>query len=177
METPRHLASPLLGEAVPSSSAPLTFDDFFETERTRLFGALAVMSGNRAEAEEVMQEAFLKVWERWDRVAAMDSPTGFLYRSAMNVYRSRIRRAAVAVRKAANLLPPDDALGDVDDRDELTRLLQTLTPREREAIVLTSYLGYSTEEAGKLLGIRASTVRVLTTRARASIRRTAKEQS
>jgi DNA-directed RNA polymerase specialized sigma24 family protein len=37
--------------------------------------------------------------------------------------------------------------------------------------VLTAYLGYSTEEAGKVLGIKANTVRVLTTRARASLRR------
>jgi DNA-directed RNA polymerase specialized sigma24 family protein len=85
METPRQLASAFLNRGAPSSSATLTFDDFFETECTRLFEALAVMSGNRAEAEEVMQEAFLTVWERWDRVAAMDSPTGFLYGSAMNV--------------------------------------------------------------------------------------------
>ena len=51
-----------------------SFERFFDAERTRLFGALAVMSGNRAEAEEVMQDAFLKVWERWGRVSAMESP-------------------------------------------------------------------------------------------------------
>src|SRR5262245_4014410 len=75
METPRHLTSAFLDRGAPPGSEPMTFDDFFAAERTRLFGALAVMSGNRAEAEEVMQEAFLRVWERWDRVAAMDSPT------------------------------------------------------------------------------------------------------
>ena len=165
--------------AVPTSSAdePLvtsdstgSFEDFFDAERARLFGALSVMTGNRHEAEEIMQDAFLKVWERWERVAAMDEPVGFLYRTAMNLYRKRVRRAAVAMRKATNLLPADDALAVVEARDQATRLLRTLAPREREALVLTAYLGYSTEEAGKLLGIKANTVRVLTTRARASLK-------
>ena len=121
------------------------------------------MTGNRDEAEEIMQDAFLRLWERWERVSAMVEPVGFLYRTAMNLYRKRLRRAAVAVRKATNLLP-HDALAAVEARDEATRLLRTLTPREREALVLTAYLGYSTEEAGTLLGIKANTVRVLTAR-------------
>ncbi|MFL5777492.1 MAG: RNA polymerase sigma factor, partial [Chloroflexota bacterium] len=113
-----------------------------------------------------------KLWERWERVSAMDEPVGFLYRTAMNLYRKRLRRAGVAMRKATNLLPDDDALAVVEARDQATRLLRTLTTREREALVLTAYLGYSTEEAGTLLGIKANTVRVLTTRARASLKQT-----
>ena len=152
------------------------FEEFFELQHARLFGALSVMTGDRFEAEEVMQDAFLKLWERWDRVSAMDEPVGFLYRTAMNLYRKRLRRAGVAMRKAVNLAPQDDALDTVDTRDEAVRLLRTLTPREREAIVLTAYLGYSTEEAGKLLGIKANTVRVLTMRARDSLRKTMEER-
>jgi RNA polymerase sigma-70 factor (ECF subfamily) len=152
------------------------FEEFFELQHARLFGALSVMTGDRFEAEEVMQDAFLKVWERWDRVSAMDEPVGFLYRTAMNLYRKRLRRAGVAMRKAVNLAPQGDALDAVETRDEAMRLLRTLTPREREAIVLTAYLGYSTEEAGRLLGIKANTVRVLTMRARDSLRRTVEER-
>jgi RNA polymerase sigma-70 factor, ECF subfamily len=169
MVTPiRSMPGPLEGEgALPIATS---FEEFFDAERTRLFGALAVMSGNRGEAEEIMQDAFLKVWERWDRVSAMESPQGFLYRTALNTYRKRLRRAGVAVRKAVHALPEDDALSDVETRHDVARLLRGLTQREREAMVLTAYLGYSTQEAGELLGIRASTVRVLTTRARASLR-------
>ena len=81
-----------------------------------------------------------------------------------------MRRAAVAVRKAAHLLPVGDELVGVETRDEAARLLARLTPRERAAIVVTAYLGYSSEEAGELLGIKATTVRVLTNRARATLR-------
>jgi len=151
-------------------SVGATFEEFFLDERSRLFGMLIIVTGNRAEAEEVVQDAFLKVWERWDRVAAMDEPVGFLYRTAFNLYRKRLRRAAVAIRKAVDLLPDVDELRDVETKDEAVRLLGRLTPRERAAIVVTAYLGYSSEEAGRLLGIRAQTVRVLTSRARASLR-------
>jgi RNA polymerase sigma-70 factor, ECF subfamily len=175
------MAIPFGSEAGPfvrATTLPVeaSFEEFFEVERVRLFGVLALMSRNRAEAEEVMQDAFLKVWERWDRVSTMESPAGFLYRTALNLYRKRLRRAAVALRKATQLLPGDDPLEKVEARDEIARLLGGLTVREREAIVLTSYLGYPAEEAGRLLGIRASTVRVLTTRARASIRRTSERR-
>src|SRR3972149_7492906 len=78
--------------------AAVPFEEFFELQHARLFGALSVMTGDRFEAEEVMQDAFLKLWERWDRVSAMDQPVGFLYRTAMNRFRSRLRRAARAAR-------------------------------------------------------------------------------
>ena len=176
MATPlRSVPEPVEGQTDPLGEDP-SFERFFDAERTSLFGALAVMTGNRAEAEEVMQDAFLRVWERWDRVSEMESPEGFLYRTALNVYRKRLRRAAIAVRKATTLLPQDDALGGVETRDEVASLLRGLTQREREAIVVTAYLGYSTEEAGELLGIRANTVRVLTSRARATLRRQVMEE-
>src|SRR4029450_4860369 len=140
MATPlRSVPGPVEGQTDPLDEDP-SFERFFDAERTRLFGALAVMSGNRAEAEEVMQDAFLRVWERWDRVSEMESPEGFLYRTALNVYRKRLRRAAIAVRKATTLLPEHDSLGGVETRDEVARLLRGLTQREREAIEASRYI-------------------------------------
>lgn len=51
---------------------------FFATHHTRLFAAMTAVSGNRQEAEEIMQEAFLKLWERWDRVSRLDDPEGYV---------------------------------------------------------------------------------------------------
>jgi RNA polymerase sigma-70 factor, ECF subfamily len=156
-------------EAEAASTAE-AFETFFDAERARLLGALIVMTGNRAEAQELLQDAFLKVWERWDRVAAMENPSGYLYRTALNLFRRRLRRASVAMRRAFNILPNTDELAGVEVRDEAVRLLGKLTPRERAAIVITAYLGYSSEEAARLMGINANTVRVLTGRARAALR-------
>jgi RNA polymerase sigma factor (sigma-70 family) len=154
------------GAAAPQ---PLTFEAFFEDEKDRLLRILSVITGSRAEAEDLAQEAFTKVFERWDRVAVMEEPAGYLHRTAMNLFRNQYRRARVAVGRAVGLGPGRDVFEDIEDRDAATRALGTLTPRQRAAIVLTEALGYSGEEAGQLLGIKASTVYALTHQARAAL--------
>lgn len=157
------------------TDGPAGFEEFFSKEHTPLFGALCLVTGDRHEAEEIMQEAFLRLWERWERVIRMDDPSGYLFRTAMNVFRNRYRRAALAVRKTINLAPTEDAFSTVDDRDVVVRALRDLTPDQRAAVVLTGYVGLSSEEAGKVLGMRAGTVRTLATRARAAIQAKAGE--
>jgi DNA-directed RNA polymerase specialized sigma24 family protein len=63
----------------------LTLDDFFAQESAMLFRRLWLVTRDRAEAEDIVQEAFIVVLERWDRVGAMEDPTGYLYRVAFNV--------------------------------------------------------------------------------------------
>lgn len=150
--------------------AGLAFEGFFEAQHAGLFGALRLMTRDAAEAEDVMQEAFTRVFERWDRVAAMDDPVGYLYRSAFNVFRSRRRRAGVAVRRGLQHATDQDRITQAEQRLAILQAMRALTPRQRAAIVATEVLGYSSEEAARLLGVRASTVRVLAARARAVIK-------
>jgi RNA polymerase sigma factor (sigma-70 family) len=156
----------------PAPERPRSFGDFYESRHQRLFTALCLVTGNRHEAEEVMQEAFLRLYERWDRVSSAQDLDGYLFRTAMNVFRNRYRRALVAARRVFTPDPPGDELAAVEARDEVVRLLRGLQPRQRAAVVLTSILDYSSEEAGRLLRIRASTVRALTTQARAQLKDT-----
>src|ERR1700726_2522667 len=111
----------------------LDFEEFFRAEHVRLLRALFLVTGTAHEAEDLMQEAFVKVWERWDRVGAMDDPTGYLYRTAMNTFRSRARRAAVAARRAFAFGAPDP-FEAVEAKDEAARALATLTRRQRLAL-------------------------------------------
>jgi RNA polymerase sigma factor (sigma-70 family) len=148
------------------------FDDFFVEHRTGLFGALWLVTGDRHEAEELTQEAFVNVWERWDRIRQLQHPEGYLYRTGMNLFRNRRRRVALAVRRAVHLAPaPGDEMRAVDDRDAIVRALGRLTPRQRAALVLMDLVGFSSEEAADALGVRPSTVRVLAARGRAIVRR------
>jgi RNA polymerase sigma-70 factor (ECF subfamily) len=149
---------------------PRGFEEFFAADHARLYGALCLVTGDPHEAEEIMQDAFLRLWERWDRVAEVDDPSAYLFRTAMNLFRNRYRRAALALRKTINLAPTEDALATVEDRDAVVRALRDLTPDQRAAVVLTGYVGLTSEEAGALLGMRAGTVRTLGARARAAIR-------
>ena len=68
-----------------------TFEDLFEAERPRLFRILLLVTRDYAEAEEIMQEAFVRIWERWDRVSGLEDPRGYLYRTAFNLHRSAAR--------------------------------------------------------------------------------------
>jgi RNA polymerase sigma-70 factor (ECF subfamily) len=148
----------------------VAFEDFFKAEQHRLLGALCLLTHDRIEAEEIDQDAFVRVWERWDRVGVMADPTGYLYRVAMNLFRSRYRRAERVGRLVLDHDHTADGLATVEDRDEVSRYLAQLIPQQRAAVVLTVLLDMTSEEAGRTLGLKASTVRVLTTRARASLR-------
>ncbi len=151
-------------------TAENTFEGFFEAESATLFRRLCLVTGNRFEAEEVMQDAFLKVFEKWERVRGMDDPTGYLYRAAFNIFRKRSRRAALAVRRTLGLVPHVDEFDAVDARNVLTEAMSKLPVRQRAAIVLIELLGYSSEAAGEILGVRPVTVRVLASQARTALR-------
>ena len=156
----------------PMDNEPPTFEEFFEQQKDRLLRILSVITGSRAEAEDMAQEAFSRLLERWAAVGAMQDPAGYLHRTAMNLFRNQFRRARVALGRTVGLGPEQDVFKPVEDRDAAVRALGALTARQRAALVLTEALGYSGEEAGRLLGIKAGTVWALTHQARAALRGT-----
>lgn len=139
----------------------------------RLFRALYVLTGSRDEAEDLAQHAFCRVWERWDHVSGLDDPVGYLFRTAFNAHHSASRRAVRAARRlvdvmihAAPAVPPEPEQ-TAADRDDVARALAQLTPRQREAVVLTQLLDRDTAEVARIMRIRPATVRVLVSQARA----------
>jgi RNA polymerase sigma-70 factor (ECF subfamily) len=170
--------------AVPAHEAEVialepstSFEVFFEAESDVLFKRLCLVTGNRAEAEEIAQDAFLRMWERWDRVALMEDRVGYLYRVAMNIFRNRYRRAKLALRKTSRAELRKDEFDAAEVRSGVARALARLTPRQRAAVVLTDLLGYGSQEAGVMLGIRAGTVRSLVVQARKALREELEEPS
>lgn len=153
-----------------SVDPPASFEEFFHRERDRLFRVMFVITKNRHEAEDLSQDAFARVWERWDSVGAMENPAGYLHRTAMNLFRNRYRRALLAARRGVGITRQEDAFEVVDDRHVAMQALSSLTPRQRAAIVLTEVLRYTAEEAGSMLGIRAATVRALHFQARSALK-------
>ena len=102
----------------------------------------------------------------------MDDPEGYLYRTAFNAQRRRRRRAALALKRAVRLAPPPDRFDEVETRHVVMRALASLTPRQREAVVLTELLDYPSDEAAAIMGISSSTVRVLASQGRERLRQT-----
>jgi RNA polymerase sigma factor (sigma-70 family) len=149
-----------------------SFDGFFEEEHERLFKALYFVTGSQQDAEELMQDAFLKLWERWDQINTIEDPVGYLFRIALNGFRMRRRRAAIAVRKASPAAEVRDGFLDAEMRADVRQLLLGLTPRQRAALMLVDLLEYPSEQAANILGVRASTVRSLATQGRQALRAT-----
>ena len=150
--------------------SPDRFSSLFEREHERLFKALYLVTGNRRDAEELMQDAFLKLWERWDAIHRIDDPTAYLFRIALNGFRTRRRRAAMALRKVTPSPEGRDAFLDADMRADVRRLLLRLTERQRAALALVDLLGYPSDQAAQILRVRPSTVRALATKGRQTLR-------
>ena len=150
-------------------SVPLTFEEFFRLERDHLFGTLCLITGDRDEAEELAQEAFTTVWERWDRVQGMDNPAGYVHRVATNAFRKRYRRQMV-LRRVLPHVAEREHEGSAEAPAVLHEALAALTPRQRAALVLTELWGFSAAEAGRALGVRASTIGALKHQGRNTLR-------
>ena len=148
------------------------FREFFEDEHRRLFKTLYFVTGDRSEAADLMQEAFLKLWERWDRIGTIDDPVAYLFRAALNGSRMRARAARRAALRPIPFVAVVDPFDDVDLREDVRRMLLALAPRQRAALVLLDLYGYGSQEAARIMGIRPSTVRALATQGRAVLRTT-----
>jgi RNA polymerase sigma factor (sigma-70 family) len=164
MQSPSGLVAGGSDEAVV---VPLTFEELFAAQHEKLFRALYLILGNSQEAEELMQDAFLSVFERWDRI---ENPAGYLYRTAMNATRSRFRRLALGAKRTLALSQVEDQFAAVDLRDELVRALKGLPERQRFALVLVDLLDYSSEDASAVLRVTPATVRSLASHARAALK-------
>jgi RNA polymerase sigma factor (sigma-70 family) len=147
-----------------------SFELFYRSERDGLFADLSLMTRDPHEAEELMHDAFLKVWERWGRVRYMDRPAGYLHRTALNAFRTRYRRAAIA-KRMRGWTSKGDPLEDVEGRDRVDRALAALTVRQRMAVILTDLLDYTSVEAGRVPGVQPGTVRVLAHRGHDALRK------
>jgi len=169
---------PVVVEEEPSADAdrslhlvpPDTFETFFEHQYTNLLRAMYLVTGNRHEAEEITQDAFVRALERWDRVRHADNRAGYLYRIAVHLYRSKLRRVARGGRQTARPNREADPFEAADYRGAVGRALTTLSEGQREALVLVEWLDMTDEEAGRILGISPVTVRVRRHRARAKLR-------
>jgi RNA polymerase sigma-70 factor (ECF subfamily) len=148
-----------------------TFEDLFLAERTRLFQALCLVTGDRQEAEDLAQDTFVRVYERWDRIGDMDDPVGYLYRTAMNGYRTGYRRARMALRRVPPAPETPEEFARVEDRVRLLDGLARLTRKQRVAVVLVDLLGFTSQEAGRILGMDPGTVRTQASRARSALRK------
>jgi RNA polymerase sigma-70 factor (ECF subfamily) len=146
---------------------------FIGRESPRLVGMLALYVGERGLAEELAQEALIRLCQHWPRVRTMERPGGWLTRVAMNLARSSWRRRAAERRAQTRLGPPVLTTADPDVATTLAvrQAVAALPERQRRALVLRYYAQRSVAEVAADMGCAEGTVKSLTHKAIAALRR------
>jgi RNA polymerase sigma-70 factor (ECF subfamily) len=160
-------------EAGSSEAEPaISFDVFYSALFVPLFRSMLLLNGNAAEAEDVTQEAFVRVLERWESVSRMEAPNAYLFRTALNLERNRLRRAWRRSRRVPEERDvKQDFSQEAVERADVLRVLRGLSREQREAIVLMDFLGMTSEEAGRVASVSAEALRARLHRARAAMRK------
>ena len=109
------------------------------------------------------RQALARAWERWDRVGAMASPEGWVFRTARNLAVSRWRRRAIERR--ARRSAADRVVEDPADDVAIRAAVASLPERQRATIVARFYLGLSVAETARELDCAEGTVKAATSQA------------
>jgi RNA polymerase sigma-70 factor (sigma-E family) len=151
----------------------MTFEEFVANRLGALMRYAVVLAGDRCLAEDVVQDALVRAYERWPRIVATDQPEAYVLRMVTNQYLSWRRRWSRMVPRA-DVHPPD---GDEPDdasrhaeRDALRIRLDALPRRQRAVLVLRYYCGMSDTEIADALGCSHGTVRGYASRALSALR-------
>ncbi len=148
---------------------------FVAEHHPRLVGMLRLRTGQLDLAEDLAQEALLKLVERWDDVKVMDSPWGWLATVAINQQISVFRRLQTRIRKQPLLEHAARTAAEPEYAIEALDLLEGLPERQRTAVILRHYAGLSVHETAAAMGCEPGTVKSSTARARATLRESLKE--
>ena len=127
-----------------------TFENFFGQERKRLVAALHNLTGDLDVSADAIDEAMARAYARWSRLENHPEPAGWVFVTARNIARRRLRRAN---------RHPDAVQAPVHQHNtELWMLVSALPDRQREAVVLRHVAGLTERSVGEAMGVTRGTV-------------------
>ena len=141
------------------------FAAFYAASYRRLLGQLFAVTGDLAEAENVLQEAYARAFARWSRVGAYDLPEAWVRRVALNLAAMADRSLRRRARALLRLGPPPLVPELLDLRDALA----ALPLAQRQVIVLHHLVGLPVEEVARELRLATGTVKSRLARGRAAM--------
>jgi RNA polymerase sigma-70 factor (sigma-E family) len=149
------------------------FRSYVAARSPALLRTAYALTGNRADAEDLLQTALAKTYLSWERIREREAVDGYVRRVMVNTRTSWWRRRKVDERPAAELPEqPDgrDAVTDLALHDALWTALAGLPKRQRAMVVLRYYEDLSEAETAAVMGVSVGTVKSTTSRALASLR-------
>jgi RNA polymerase sigma-70 factor (sigma-E family) len=145
------------------SPAANALERVYRREYPSLVALARLLIDRQVEAEEIVQEAFVRAYVAWERIEKQDDPLPYLRRSVVNLARDGLRRRGTVRRSPVLVADPmpgaDAAVVLSETQQELTAALRQLPQRQRECVVLRYLLDCSTAETAAVLAISAGSVK------------------
>ena len=162
-------------ERTAAYAAP-DFDSWVAARGPSLMRLAVALTGNRPDAEDLVQEALSRVLPRWDRIGRLQDPDAYTKRIIVNAHvsmwrRTRRRESPVADPPMSGVIPGPEADVAPDERRRLWLACQALPVAQRTAVVLRYYEQLEYAEIAEVLGVREGTVRSRVSRAMTVLRK------
>jgi RNA polymerase sigma-70 factor, ECF subfamily len=153
------------GDAVEREEFAAFYADSFQ----RLVGQLFAMIGDQSEAQDAVQEAFVRAWARRGKIDRDGAPEAWVRVTAWRIAVSRWRRARDGIRLGALAARPESTAGPTPDRVAFTDALRKLPAEQRRALVLYHLCDLTVDQIADETGARAGTVKARLARGRAAL--------
>ena len=148
------------------------FTAYLQARQASLLRTAYLLTGDRHQAEDLVQTAFAKLYLAWDRVRDRESVDAYVRRILVNEHNSLWRRAWKRNERPTEVLPEAAVVDEYDDgtSSALWASVQTLPRKARAVLVLRYYEQLTEAETAEVLGISVGTVKSQTSRALATLR-------
>lgn len=147
------------------------FDHLYQTRFTALVGQIYAMCGNLTEAQDCVQDAFIRAWDRRSQLDASRSPEAWVRLTAYRLAVSRWRRATRGRRSPDRALEVPRANEPTPDRVAIAEALKQLPEKQRRAIVLHHLCDLSVAEVSAETGVPTGTIKAQLVRGRETLAR------
>jgi len=147
-----------------------SFDAFYAGTNRRLLHQMYAMTGNLADAQELVQEAYARAWQRWSTVSTYDDPQAWVRTVAWRLAASKWRRAKTAMAAMVRHGAPEDTPEPSIDNVALVAALKQIPEAQRRAIVLHHLCDLSVEQVAAETKQPVGTVKAQLSRGRAALK-------
>jgi RNA polymerase sigma-70 factor, ECF subfamily len=145
------------------------FAEFYAESFQRLVGQLYAMIGDQCEAQDAVQEAFVRAWARRGKIDRNRAPEAWVRVTAWRIAASRWRRARDATRLGSLAARPEATAGPTPDRVAFSDALRQVPADQRRALVLYHLCDLTVDQIAAETGVRAGTVKARLARGRAAL--------
>ncbi|MGH3736046.1 MAG: SigE family RNA polymerase sigma factor [Micromonosporaceae bacterium] len=135
------------------------FTALYQARFGDLSAQLHAYLGDSTEAQDVVQEAFVRAWQRWSRIGEYDDPVAWVRRVAWNLATTRHRRLAVVRKFVSRSGPPETHPAATPDRVALVHALRRVPEQQRRALVLHYLADLSVADIAHDMGVADGTVK------------------